>query len=561
MLRRAQHLRRPALAWAWRGGLALALLALPAWEARQHRPVRDQAHGRFVADLTREGLAAVETNAAIIGSAGYVTAYWYYQQVESWRPDVTVYMDGATIDRERAIALIEEDRPVYFRDPLYGLDRSDSSYAWLPLGQGGLDRAMSHHPTPAWTVEANHRFGPALHLVGAATSAAPLRPDTFVALWLHWESETPVADTTGLSVWLEDDAGRRWWQWDNPWQKAATTVTATDHVSTTHYLVTPAGMPPGLYRWNVLIYDDQGPWGEPWQAEVTVERPASPLSAGRFPLSDLPPHPASEPCAAGPIAMLGHDRPEEPLMAGSSLSLSFLWQALDTPAGDWQMQLRIEGADHQEETSLSHLTPGFPTHQWQAGDLFLGDAALRIPANWPGGRYPLTLEVHHPRGVTTCPLRPLHVAGRPVLRRAPRAAHAREDRLGETIRLLGYDLQPEAVAPGDTLYVTLYWQAVDTPGGNYKVFNHLVGPDGSLAGQQDGLPGGGVILSSEWVPREIVVDRYEIQVQAGSPPGKYTLYTGMYQPDGGLRLAAWDGAGKRWPNDMIALEPIGVVAR
>jgi hypothetical protein len=153
------------------------------------------------------------------------------------------------------------------------------------------------------------------------------------------------------------------------------------------------------------------------------------------------------------------------------------------------------------------------------------------------------------------------VAERPVLRRAPDAAYPREDRLGEAIRLLGYDLQPQVVTPGEALHLTLYWRAVDAPDGNYKVFNHVVGADGSLAGQQDGLPGGGVVLSSEWVPGEVVVDQYHIQVQEGSPPGEYTLYTGMYQPDDGLRLPAWDEAGQRWPNDMIVLDTVSVTTR
>ena len=58
------------LAWAWRGGVALSLPALPAWEFHRHRPTTDQAHGAYVAALTREGLAAVETDIVIETSGG-----------------------------------------------------------------------------------------------------------------------------------------------------------------------------------------------------------------------------------------------------------------------------------------------------------------------------------------------------------------------------------------------------------------------------------------------------------------------------------------------------------
>jgi hypothetical protein len=553
VMRRGRLLARPLLEWAWRGGLMLLLLMVPAWELYHNRPQGDQEHGRFVDHMIREGLATVETNATIIASSGFVTAYQYYLQVEGWRPDLTIN----TLRAEEAAALIQDGHPVYFHEPMYGFDQPDSGYVWFPLWRGGLDRVLPQMLPDEQAVAANYSFGPAWRLVSVATSATSLQPDTFVGLWLRWETGTSMPETTGLSVWLEDEWGHDWWRQDVPWKRAVASLDVTGPVSTAHYLVVPAGMPPGRYRWNVLVYDDQGPWGEPWQTEVTVERPTSPLSPDRFPLS----HRLSQPWVVGPIAMLGHNCAEEPLKAGNHLRLSLLWQALDTPADDWQMRLRIEGTDRRKETPLSPLMPSYPTHQWQAGDLFLGDVALRIPANWPSGRYRLILELHRSQEITAYPLRVLHIVKRPVLRRAPRAANRREDRLGEAIHLLGYDVQPQAVRPGETVNLTLYWQAVGAPGENYKVFNHLVGADGFLAGQQDGLPGGGAVLSSEWVRGEVVVDRYEIGVQEGSPPGEYVLYTGMYQPDDGLRLPAWDGANSRWLNDMIALDTVSVTTR
>jgi hypothetical protein len=140
-------------------------------------------------------------------------------------------------------------------------------------------------------------------------------------------------------------------------------------------------------------------------------------------------------------------------------------------------------------------------------------------------------------------------------------ANAREDRLGEAVRLLGYDLEPRTVGAGETLHLTLYWKAIDTPDGNYKVFNHLVGADGVLVGQQDGLPGGSAVLTGEWLPGEVVVDRYEIQIQDDATPGEVVLYTGMYRSEDGTRLPAVDGAGQRWLNDMIALDTTSVTTR
>ena len=558
LLRRARHLSQPLAQWIWRGLLAVALLVLPAWQFQQHRPRGDQESGRFVDALTREGLEVIETNASIIAGPGFTTAYWYYQQVEGWRPDVTVHMNGITMGREQAIELIERGASVYFREPLYGLDRPDSGYAWLPFDQGGLERAVTQLPPPVWTAEADHSFGTGLRLTGAATSAAPLQPDTFVVLWLRWETEAhaPIADGARLSVWLEGAGGNRWWQQDVSWRKAAGSVGARGPVTTTHFLVVPAGMPPGVAQWHVQVYGDQDAWGERWRAKMPVDRPAAALSPDRFPLS----HPLDAPWVVGPIAVLGHTRPEGALEAGGFLSLSLLWEAREAPAADWQMRLRIAGRDRHIETSPAPPASDYPTDQWQEGDLFLGHVAQRIPAHWPAGRYRLTLELHHPAGVAELDLGSVRVTERPVVRRKPRTTYAREDRLGDTIRLLGYDLAPQAVHPGETFNLTLYWQAQDTPDGNYKVFNHLIGADGFVAGQQDGLPGGSVVLSGEWLPGEVVVDRYDILVADEAPAGEYVLYTGMYRADDGWRMPAEDGTGQRWPNDMIALGTISVVA-
>jgi hypothetical protein len=391
-------------------------------------------------------------------------------------------------------------------------------------------------------------------------SEESLSADAFVALWLRWQADTLPPDTTNLSIWLDGVGEHRWWQQDVSWSDAVSSIDSGGIVSTTNYLVVPAGMPPGLSRWNIQVSDEGGRVGEPAQIEVSVERPAQPLPPGRFPLS----HPLPTPWMEGPFALLGYSATEGALEAGGFLSLSLLWRAREVPAADWQMRLRMWGAGNagaQVETSLSSLVPGWPTSQWLPGDLFLGHTAVRIPAAWPGGRYQLTLELHGPGGVVECSLESVHVAARPVRRRPPRMANAREDRLGETVRLLGYDLEPRTVAPGETLQLTLYWQAVDTPGDNYKVFNHLVGADGVLVGQQDGLPGGSAVVTGEWLPGEVVVDPYEIQIQEGAAPGEVVLYTGMYRSEDGTRLPAVDGAGQRWLNDMIALDTISVAAR
>jgi len=117
--------------------------------------------------------------------------------------------------------------------------------------------------------------------------------------------------------------------------------------------------------------------------------------------------------------------------------------------------------------------------------------------------------------------------------------------LGDGIRLEGYELLPDAPAPGGVLYVRLYWLVDARPQGDWTVFVHLLGParpDGSrLWAAQDSPPGNGSLPTRRWQPGWRVIDEFALQLPADLPAGAYALEIGMYQADG-TRLPAGGGA-------------------
>jgi uncharacterized membrane protein len=131
----------------------------------------------------------------------------------------------------------------------------------------------------------------------------------------------------------------------------------------------------------------------------------------------------------------------------------------------------------------------------------------------------------------------------------PPIAHPRRATLGGQIALLGYDLSHEpTLSPGDTLTVTLYWQALGPLEQSYTVFNHLMGPDGrlggQLGGQEDGLPVGGARPTTTWAPGEVIVDRYRMRLRPDASVGDYQLVVGMYRLETLARLPVQDAAGQ-----------------
>jgi len=104
----------------------------------------------------------------------------------------------------------------------------------------------------------------------------------------------------------------------------------------------------------------------------------------------------------------------------------------------------------------------------------------------------------------------------------------------ESIQLTGYDAQPEPVAPGKTLEITLHWQVTQPLTFNYTSYIHLLNNTDQRLAQSDHRPGDDFYPSSMWQPGEILRDTHRLNIPAGTPPGVYSLQAGLYtQPEPG----------------------------
>jgi len=56
------------------------------------------------------------------------------------------------------------------------------------------------------------------------------------------------------------------------------------------------------------------------------------------------------------------------------------------------------------------------------------------------------------------------------------------------IALVGYDLDRRTARPGETLHLTLYWQALTEMEEDYTVFTHVLGEEDHLWAQVDSQP-------------------------------------------------------------------------
>jgi hypothetical protein len=138
-----------------------------------------------------------------------------------------------------------------------------------------------------------------------------------------------------------------------------------------------------------------------------------------------------------------------------------------------------------------------------------------------------------------------------------------EANLGNKVSLYGYDLSTDVLRPGDTLYLILYWQGLDTMDTAYTVFTHLLDGENQVRAQMDSAPAGGGRATMGWVPQEYIRDEYELVVQPDAPPGEYIIEVGMYDADTPdfRRLPLLDAEGNVLDNRIVLDTVVRVEAR
>ncbi len=135
--------------------------------------------------------------------------------------------------------------------------------------------------------------------------------------------------------------------------------------------------------------------------------------------------------------------------------------------------------------------------------------------------------------------------------------------LGESIVLVGYDLDRAEIAPGQTVQLTLHWQTTAPLTKRYTVFAHIIGgmnpaTQSPVWAQLDNEPVGGSRPTSTWGVGEMLDDRYGLLLPSNTPPGDYQIEIGMYDPATFARLPVRDDTGARVADDRVLLGTVHV---
>ncbi len=142
--------------------------------------------------------------------------------------------------------------------------------------------------------------------------------------------------------------------------------------------------------------------------------------------------------------------------------------------------------------------------------------------------------------------------------------HPKNAQFGDTIYLLGYDLEnadiysdSEDFSPGDLLGVSLMFQSARRMDIDYTVAVFLIDSAGQVVLQHDSQPVNGFEPTSHWEPGEILRDNHGFAIPDDLPPGEYQIWVVVYDLMTLERLPITGPDGSDW-GDYIVLTTLQI---
>jgi hypothetical protein len=106
-------------------------------------------------------------------------------------------------------------------------------------------------------------------------------------------------------------------------------------------------------------------------------------------------------------------------------------------------------------------------------------------------------------------------------------AQSLDARLGDQLRVLGYDLAPQALHRGETATLVTHFELGQRLSPGWSLFFHLDGPGGFR--NLDHVPVEGAYPLERWRPGQSIRDRLPITFTGAMPPGTYTVFVGLFK--------------------------------
>ena len=312
----------------------------------------------------------------------------------------------------------------------------------------------------------------------------------------------------------------------------------------------PIGLPPGSYEVHVKFYrPSDGAFLQPVGDNVVLPdrvRLGFAAEIGPTPTDAGDPRVGTpQEAQFGPLTFLGHAIPAGPWQPGETIPIELVWRVAERPDDSLQLFLTSNAIT----ADSGGVTTDYPMSRWQAGEVIRDVHYVTLAPNVEPGDYPLFVSVSQAaanvpwsqglfRSGELLQIGLLTVEDRARNFEPPALQYPLDVQFGETIQLIGadYPAPDERHAAGEALSLALYWHALAPPPERYKIFMHLIDPDGNLVDQCDIEPEDGRHPTNGWREGEYISTGCDLPVPEGLEAGDYEVRIGLYNPITGDRL-------------------------
>jgi hypothetical protein len=240
------------------------------------------------------------------------------------------------------------------------------------------------------------------------------------------------------------------------------------------------------------------------------------------------------------MRLLGYDLGDRVVRPGGALELTLYWEVLTSMERDWSVFVHLNDPVINAPVAQRDMYPGqglVATRTLESGQRLQDRTVVQIPGtvyapsevqlvvglyDYTNGERLRTEEGNDAISLGTIEIQPTTESPFPNPVRY---------NFGDKLALVGYTAEPRRLRPGDTLTLTLTWQALSEMSTDYTVFTHILDlgdPSNRLYGQDDkGLPGG----TSTWEVGQTVEAAYRLTVAPDTPANVYEIEVGVYSQD------------------------------
>ncbi len=420
--------------------------------------------------------------------------------------------------------------------PVFMEQRFD--HIWLPVKLEGYVPNPLQTNLPLETDSLDAVFVNGLALRGVKFPATVKAGES---VWwpLYWEKYGTIEQNYTVSLRFLGPDGQQWAQVDGLlWpQYSPRHWPENVLVAQEQQVSLPDGLPPGNYLVSLRLVDRAGKDVQTVDGRVDVPL-GEVVALSSDALSKVPAFTSQE-ANLGPVQLLGYALPALELRPGHLLQMTAFWQVRRAPQEDYILRLRlVNGAGEQLQEALGPPTRAdYPSSQWQVNEILQGQIGLIVPGTAVPDDIFLQLALLTPGGdlvgrEITLENEPKIVPW-PLVTEVPPVSVPLNVNFGAPmpVKLHGYNLSAMDTLAGETLELTLVWQALADIDVNYVVFAHVANMDETIVAQGDGVPVNGTRLTLSWRAEEVLSDTHTITLPPDTPPGTYELWVGFYDPD------------------------------